>query len=912
MEIRGKNEYTHIILKYDEKKDTYEDVTNKVIFIKDNFSSWYVVFDNNKSYHCGFNKIRIGADPQEISIFNKTVYINNVPTKVYKILYFDKIGYKIFSSFNNSFFVENITIQDEKIIIDNLNRYIYKTSNKVFNYYKSLAHYASEMDSSDDSIEKIIFNLYKKIDRVNTDSALYSYTHQVYRKKEYGCDKLIFPFSTNASQIKAVKAVFENNVSIISGPPGTGKTQVILNLISNSLIQNKKIAVISNNNTAVENVYDKLEDAGYEFVLASLGSNNNVDNFFKKEDLLKEKIRTLTFENKKYDSSILPLLEKLYDEKNQLQQLKDDLFKLEMEYKHFINNNDNKKLVDYKIEFKNFTSYLELKNQLVFTKKITLFNKILLYLKFRVNVNKIQDLDNFIFFLDYKYYEFKIKWLTNRINVLENFLKKNNIHDLEDKLKENSKDIFNRYLMTKYINKKYPAFNADNYKDNYGDFIDRYPVTLSTTHSLLRNCIEGFMYDLVIVDEASQSDILTSLLTMNIARSVVVIGDEKQLSQIDNQNIYDISEKLASIYNIDSSYKYKDNSILKSISSLDNKPVEVLLREHYRCDLRIIKFCNEKFYNGDLIICTNTSYSDPLEVVYTVLGNHARKNPNGTGQYNIRECDEIINILKILDSDNVGIITPFKAQAEYISKMIKDDYPNVEVDTIHKYQGRQKDIIILSTVVNDLKDANEDFITNFVTNSQLLNVAISRAVKKIYLVVSHGVYNSKKNNIAQFIEYIKYYCNNSVNEGKVVSIFDCLYSDSYKTLKKQKFNKSLDSVAEEVLMSKLNDILKDYPEYKISVHVRLNDLINNYDNFTDKELRYIKHPWTHVDFVIFNKITYKPVLCIELDGTRYHDYSDKQTSHDNIKTKVLEQNNIPLLRIKTNESNEIDKIRNLL
>ena len=66
--------------------------------------------------------------------------------------------------------------------------------------------------------------------------------------------------------------------------------------------------------------------------------------------------------------------------------------------------------------------------------------------------------------------------------------------------------------------------------------------------------LEGFMYDLVIIDEASQSDILTSLLTMNIARSVAVIGDEKQLSQIDNQNIYDISEKLASIYNIDSSY----------------------------------------------------------------------------------------------------------------------------------------------------------------------------------------------------------------------------------------------------------------------------------------------------------------------------------------------------------------------
>ena len=86
MEIIGKNEYTHIILRYNEKKDTYEDVTNKVIYIKDNFSFWYVVFDNNKGYPYSFNKIIIGVDPQEISIFNKTVYINNVPTKVYKVL----------------------------------------------------------------------------------------------------------------------------------------------------------------------------------------------------------------------------------------------------------------------------------------------------------------------------------------------------------------------------------------------------------------------------------------------------------------------------------------------------------------------------------------------------------------------------------------------------------------------------------------------------------------------------------------------------------------------------------------------------------------------------------------------------------------------------------------------------------
>jgi hypothetical protein len=369
-----------------------------------------------------------------------------------------------------------------------------------------------------------------------------------------------------------------------------------------------------------------------------------------------------------------------------------------------------------------------------------------------------------------------------------------------------------------------------------------------------------------------------------------------------------MSEDLAKKYSIADEYKYKENSILKSVSSLKNKPASVLLREHYRCDLRIIKFCNEKLYNNNLIICTNTSKEDPLEVIYTVKGNHARRNPHGTGQYNSRECDEIINILNTLDTDNVGIITPFKAQAEHIYNNIKDDFPNVEVDTIHKYQGRQKDVIILSTVVNNLSDSDDDFITNFVTNSQLLNVAISRAVKKIYLVVSHDVYESQKNTIAQLIEYIKYYCNDNTKEGQVVSIFDVLYTDSYKTLKNQKFKNIFDSYAEEVMLNKLFKILKDYPECSVSMHVKLEDLISDYTGLTESELKYVKHHKTHVDFVIFDKITYKPKLCIEVDGTSYHDYSSKQIEHDEIKTRVLKNNNINILRLKTNQSNETEKI----
>ena len=69
--------------------------------------------------------------------------------------------------------------------------------------------------------------------------------------------ELIYPFGINQTQMEAVKAAFASQVSIIEGPPGTGKTQTILNIISNIIVSGQTCAVVSNNNSAVENVYEK-------------------------------------------------------------------------------------------------------------------------------------------------------------------------------------------------------------------------------------------------------------------------------------------------------------------------------------------------------------------------------------------------------------------------------------------------------------------------------------------------------------------------------------------------------------------------------------------------------------------------------------------------------------------------------
>ena len=68
----------------------------------------------------------------------------------------------------------------------------------------------------------------------------------------------IFPFGCNNSQYVAVKRAMENQISVIQGPPGTGKTQTILNIIANILIQGKTVQVVSNNNSATENVFENI------------------------------------------------------------------------------------------------------------------------------------------------------------------------------------------------------------------------------------------------------------------------------------------------------------------------------------------------------------------------------------------------------------------------------------------------------------------------------------------------------------------------------------------------------------------------------------------------------------------------------------------------------------------------------
>lgn len=907
MEIKGTNEFEHLILKYNDKINKFEDITKRVIYLNKNLNSWYIVFENKQTYHIKLANIKVSINPININIFNKDVLLNDKKVYVKRIIRFDNLGFKVFFEKTVKYY-STIEISEKNIQIVDFGTSVSNTQNVVVDYYKNLSKYASDISKDEISIETLLYKIYNRINHINPSSVLYSYTSQRLRKIPFNKDRLIYPFSTNNSQNKALYNTFTNNLSVISGPPGTGKTQIILNIIANAIYNNRKIAVISNNNTAVENVYLKMKEYDLDFLLAYLGNRDNVNKFFLNEIPVANKIeRFSNFQNsEKQVCECSKIIENLYKYNNDIKQLEYKINKLEEEQKHF--NNKNFNIQELPIPIDNYEELLKIQKHLISIKKLNFIEKIILKLIYKINIKEYSEIERILLYLNKKSYQLQLDNLRKEKENKEKYIKDNNLREYEKSLKQYSFESLGWFLYTKYKDFDEVKFTPDTYKEKYDQFTFRYPVTLSTTHSLLRNCPDNYLYDLVIIDEASQSDIMTSLITMNVAKSMVIIGDDKQLSQIDNQDIYEFSDKLIQYYKIPNCYQYKNNSILESVIHLPIKVENTLLREHYRCEYRIIDFCNKKFYNDQLIICSKKSIEDSLSVVHTIEGNHSRKNPNGTGQYNDREVEEILKIISENPDKEIGIITPFRAQADYILSKLYNKYPNVEVDTIHKYQGRQKEIIILSTVVNELSEANDDFITNFITNPKLLNVAISRAISKLYLVVSDKVYKSKNNNISHFIEYIKYNSNLPDISGQVTSVFDELYKQNYRIIQDTKLSKKVDSAAEGIMLNLLKSILKNYPTLSLSLHVNLLYLIDDLSGFTEEEIKYIKHPWTHVDFVIYDKVTYKNVLCIELDGTKYHDYSKRRVEKDMIKTKVLINNNINFLRIRTNESGEKNKI----
>ena len=878
-----------------------------------NTQKWDVKFKKGKKYSYIFSNVEILINPV---VLNPNMYRISIEGREF----FNVMSIYEFRSKNNSYWhicfdngcEKDYRRSDLHIVESCLTQ---SQSSNVFEYIKQIAGLSNIRN--EETGEKLLSKMFDKISFVGSDVALAKYLNpSSLQGKRTGCKYVpIFPFGCNNSQYTAVKNAMENQISVIQGPPGTGKTQTILNIIANVLMQGKTVQIVSNNNSAIENVYEKLSSPRYNvgFVVAALGSSKNKKLFVEHQDATYPDFSSWKTQE---DSSVLQngiaelssQLKNVFDKQEKLACLRQELSQLVTEQNHFNQYIEESEVHIDSIKFK---KKLSSKQWMVLWQDCRLISeektaigfwfKIKALFKYGVTNWGIykQDISKAITTFQAMFYRAKQSELSVEIADIEKYLNSVNKNLLEE-LCNQSMVVLKDKLARKYEgNSSRKIFSEDDLWKNSYDVLAEYPVILSTTFSSRNSLNLNVVYDYLIMDEASQVDIATGALALSCAKNVVIVGDTKQLPNVVTNDIKTQAKSIFDDFNVSEGYQYT-NSFLQSILDVMPNVTQTLLREHYRCHPKIINFCNQKFYHGELIIMTtDKGEDDVLSVVKTVVGNHVRNH------YSQRQIDVIKNEIipkYVSNPEETGIIAPYKNQVEALRKEIT----GIDAATVHKFQGKEKENIIISTV--------DDEISDFADDPYLINVAVSRAKKKLMLVVT-GNEQTKERNITELIDYIQYN-NFEVADSKIYSIFDYLYKQYTKErqvyLQKHKKVSKYDS--ENLMYSLIEDIIcaNKYSSLDVVCNFPLNMLIKNPELLNEQEYRYALNPATHLDYLIYNRIGKKPVLAIEVDGYSYHKEDTIQASRDLLKNHIMELYEIPLLRFKTNGSGEKDKIVEML
>ena len=903
------NPKAHLIL------NNGKDITVDVMFCKYNQGTrkYDVTFQGRKVYSYNFSSIEWLREPEAM---NPTlVHISHGEQDLFKIqeIYVfhaaaDDYWHICFS--NNS--ARTYPKRELKITQSCLSE---KESANCINYLRQIAT-INELKSEEG--ELLLKKQYDNLDFIGDDTAMAVYlnpsSHKVGTRN---IQNLIFPFGGNSSQFQAVRQALSNQISVIQGPPGTGKTQTILNIIANLLAEGKSVQVVSNNNSATGNVLEKLASPKYnmDFLVASLGNALNKKAFIKNQSRRCPDIANWEI-SKETQHELLSRIGRntgelvdVFASQKRLAQARQKLNNLLLEIRYFEQYCAEKRLKCAEIAPRN---HLKSETIMKLWQECNDFSERdrAVSFWFKIKSAFIYGISNWAFYqnslpaiitlLQKLFYQARKNELITEMSALETKLTSCNAKGKMDELTEWSMEYLRAKLFERYgTHDERTQFDEDDLWKQSDDLVKEYPVILSTTFSS-RSCLKGVVYDYLIMDEASQVDIATGALALSGAKNVVIVGDLKQLPNVIKDDMKRQSDAIFASYNLPQGYSFSENSFLKSICSVLPIVPQTLLKEHYRCHPKIIGFCNQKFYNNELVIMTEDSgETDALLLFKTAIGNHRRAHTNQ------RQIDVTLReTLPMIGADapeEVGIIAPYKDQVAALSAQLETS--QFEIATVHKFQGREKDTIVMMTV--------DDVVTDFSDDPYLLNVAVSRA-KKRFCVVASGNEQPTDSNIGDLINYIEYN-NFQTIQSEIYSVFDLLYKQytdaRISFLEKHPRVSKYDS--ENLMYGALVSLISDYPQLSLDILCQypLNMLIRDPKHLNSEEFQYAINTATHVDFLIYNRISKKTVLAIEVDGFHYHKKGTRQYERDKLKNRILHVYGIPFLRFATNGSDEIAQVK---
>ena len=293
--------------------------------------------------------------------------------------------------------------------------------------------------------------------------------------------------------------------------------------------------------------------------------------------------------------------------------------------------------------------------------------------------------------------------------------------------------------------------NSDRFKraiSNSFHHLRGWACTALTAHSDFP--LESGLFDLVIVDEASQCSLAAVLPLAYRAKRLAVVGDPYQLNPI--VSLSDgLLREIATQTGFDNDdlrergIHHKDGSAYSAFEFAVRPQTPVLLNEHYRCHPHIARWFNKTFYKSELTVLTDVSdTSNRDRAIYWCDVDGEAIQPATGSWLNRAEAEQTIKQLRgVIESGykTVGVVTPFVAQAQLIDQLAKRQFSQDFLDdidfvsgTAHRLQGDEREAIVLSSVLSPgISNSSARWIEK---ERNLLNVAVSRA-RRALIVLGH-------------------------------------------------------------------------------------------------------------------------------------------------------------------------------
>ncbi len=619
----------------------------------------------------------------------------------------------------------------------------------------------------------------------------------------------VTPLSLSDAQLNVIKNVENSRLVSVFGPPGTGKSQTIVNLAAHLIANGKTVLIASRMDKAVDVVAERLNELGAPFLALRAGRlNYQRELSMQLQDLLAEKIDLNEGSENLIQCSVSDM-EELLKTISDMEKKSEKIIKLEEEWNrineqikleepqhqnHFyikkVLKGDEIQTIDTTIRtlsenqeksgfwagiknhssINNLKKILNLKNFDVNNENLSILQTELEYAKLIFEARKIeteiQKTGN-------------IHVLSEQIRTLRKKQKRLAIDILRSKRREALQGLMHDPVKRQrlFVHSKSLTERKKNLQnrlleqEDFRPLLEAFPCWCVTTYAASGSLpLKPGLFDVAIIDEASQCDIASCFPILFRAKRAVVVGDDKQLPHLSFLEKAK-EQSFMSQYGIGDRYqlmwRFRTNSMFDLANFYSMHPV--LLDEHFRSLPPIINFSNKEFYGNRIkVMRRNDNTKKVLETVVV---------PDGKVDFdatrNLPEIEALVQRLhEIVVEDerknpehpvSIGIISPFRAQVEQlkisVARVLTEhmmEKHQIEIGTAHTFQGDERDIILISWAY-----ANNSFPQSliFLQKPNLFNVAITRARYQMINFISKNPRELPEGILRSYLGFVEEYEN---------------------------------------------------------------------------------------------------------------------------------------------------------